>query len=233
MSTLQARFEREAIPLIDRLSAGALRLTHNKQDAEDLVQETMLRAYAGFHTFREGTNLNAWLFRIMHNNWINQYRKKQRRLAEISVEQISDRHVGAGGRCASGELRSAEVALMESLPDDEIKTALMTLRELSAEDVQTDADVERPDPLKRHRLRYQDSAQGEAERARVLAAGAAQQKRKNGGRERFAIEHADELAAVGFDQAWYSLGELSGQRRAVLARRCRRRVARRQRHRRR
>ena len=129
MSTLQARFEREAIPLIDRLSAGALRLTHNKQDAEDLVQETMLRAYAGFHTFREGTNLNAWLFRIMHNNWINQYRKKQRRLAEISVEQISDRHVGAGGRCASGELRSAEVALMESLPDDEIKTALMTLRE--------------------------------------------------------------------------------------------------------
>jgi DNA-directed RNA polymerase specialized sigma24 family protein len=78
MIDLDARFERDALPLIDRLFTGALRLTYNKQDAEDLLQETMLHAYAGFHTFREGTNLKAWLFRIMHNTWINQYRKKQR-----------------------------------------------------------------------------------------------------------------------------------------------------------
>jgi RNA polymerase sigma-70 factor (ECF subfamily) len=129
MIELDARFERDAIPLTDRLFAGALRLTRNKQDAEDLVQETMLRAYAGFHTFREGTNLKAWLYRIMQNTWINQYRKKQSRLAEVSVENITDQHAAADVLFASNRLRSAEVDALESLPDDEIKAALMTLRE--------------------------------------------------------------------------------------------------------
>jgi len=107
MSTLQARFEREAIPLIDRLSAGALRLTHNKQDAEDLVQETMLRAYAGFHTFREGTNLNAWLFRIMHNNWINQYRKNSVGWPRSQLSRSATGTWGLGG----GVLRASCVQL--------------------------------------------------------------------------------------------------------------------------
>jgi RNA polymerase sigma-70 factor, ECF subfamily len=129
MNELDARFARDAIPLLDRLYTGALRLTHNKQDAEDLVQETMLRAYTGFHTFREGTNLKAWLYRIMHNTWINQYRKKQHRPTEISVEDVTDHHVVADALCASSRLRSAEVAALESLPDHEIKAALMTLRE--------------------------------------------------------------------------------------------------------
>ncbi|OBA82028.1 RNA polymerase subunit sigma [Mycobacterium sp. 1164966.3] len=129
ITELNMRFERDAIPLIDRLFAGALSLTRNKQDAEDLVQETMLRAYAGFHTFREGTNLKAWLYRILQNTWINQYRKKQSRLAEIPVEYITDQHMAADVLLTSARLRSAEVDALESLPDDEVKAALMTLRE--------------------------------------------------------------------------------------------------------
>lgn len=129
MTESDSRFENDVVPLADRLFAGALRLTRNKQDAEDLVQETMLRAYSGFHTFREGTNLKAWLYRIMHNTWINQYRKKQSRLAEFAVDNITDLHAAADAMLGSSTFRSAEVDALESLPDDEIKAALMTLRE--------------------------------------------------------------------------------------------------------
>jgi RNA polymerase sigma-70 factor (ECF subfamily) len=129
MIELDARFQRDAIPLLDRLFVGALSLTRNKQDAEDLLQETMLHAYTGFHTFREGTNLKAWLYRIMHNTWINQHRKKQHRPAEISVEDITDHHVAADVLRVSSRPCSAEVTALESLPDHEIKAALMTLRE--------------------------------------------------------------------------------------------------------
>src|SRR5262245_51699809 len=120
MNELDARFVRDAVPLLDRLYTGALRLTHNKQDAEDLVQETMLRAYSGFHTFREGTNLKAWLYRVMHNTWINQYRKKLHRPTEVSVEDITDQIFAADVLGAPSRLRSAEVAVLESLPDHEI-----------------------------------------------------------------------------------------------------------------
>src|SRR5262245_28061311 len=83
---LAARFERDAIPMLDRLFAAALRITRNQHDAEDLVQETMLCAYTRFHTFQEGTNLKAWLYRILHNTWISQYRKKQRRPREVIAD---------------------------------------------------------------------------------------------------------------------------------------------------
>lgn len=129
MNEFDARFENDAIPMTNGLYAAALRLTRNKQDAEDLVQETVLRAYSGFHSFHEGTNLNAWLRRIMQNTWINQHRKKQSRLTEISVENITDVNAAAAVLLASNRLRSAEVDALESLPDDEIKAALMTLRE--------------------------------------------------------------------------------------------------------
>jgi RNA polymerase sigma-70 factor (ECF subfamily) len=86
---LAARFQRDAIPLMDHLFGGALRLTRNRDDAEDLVQETMLRAYKGFRTFRAGTNLKAWLYRILNNTWISNYRKQQRRPAEVPVEHIT------------------------------------------------------------------------------------------------------------------------------------------------
>jgi RNA polymerase sigma-70 factor (ECF subfamily) len=123
---LAARFERDAIPMIDRLFTGALRLTRSSEDAEDLVQETMLRAYAGFHSFREGTNLKAWLYRIMQNIWINQYRKKQRQVVEVSVENL-DYHELAAAAQSSTCMGSAELAALESLPDNEIQAALLSL----------------------------------------------------------------------------------------------------------
>jgi RNA polymerase sigma-70 factor, ECF subfamily len=125
---LAAQFERDAIPLIDRLFAGALRLTRCSEDAEDLVQETMLQAYKAFGSFREGTNLKAWLYRIMHNSWIDQHRKKQRRVIEVSVENI-DEHTQAAAAYFSTCMSSAEVAALESLPDPEIQSALLSLRE--------------------------------------------------------------------------------------------------------
>ena len=123
-----ARFERDAIPLIDRLFAGALSLTRCSADAEDLVQETMLRAYRGFASFDEGTNLRAWLYRIMQNSWINQYRKTQRRVVEVSVGNVDEYRLAAtahSSTCTS----SAEVAALESLPDNEIQAALLSLPE--------------------------------------------------------------------------------------------------------
>lgn len=128
---LAACFERDVIPLRNRLYHIALRLTRNKQDAEDLVQETILNAYAGFRTFREGTNLMGWLYRIMHNSWINSCRKKRRRQAEVSVGSISDDQLAAYAVRTVNEVRSAEVTALESLPDTEIKAALMSLHEES------------------------------------------------------------------------------------------------------
>ena len=85
---LTARFERDAIPLLDQLYGGALRMTRNPADAEDLLQETMVKAYAGFRSFRAGTNLKAWLYRILTNTYINSYRKKQRQPLESDSAEI-------------------------------------------------------------------------------------------------------------------------------------------------
>jgi RNA polymerase sigma-70 factor (ECF subfamily) len=84
------RFQAEAIPMLDSLYAGALRMTRNPADAEDLLQETMMRAYRSFDRFEEGTNLKAWLFRILTNAYINTYRKKQREPQKISQDEIED-----------------------------------------------------------------------------------------------------------------------------------------------
>jgi RNA polymerase sigma-70 factor (ECF subfamily) len=92
---LTARFERDAIPLMNQLYGGALRMTRNPADAEDLVQETMVKAYAGFRSFREGTNLKAWLYRILTNTYINSYRKKQRQPAEYPTDEITDWQLAA------------------------------------------------------------------------------------------------------------------------------------------
>jgi RNA polymerase sigma-70 factor (ECF subfamily) len=86
----KARFQAEALPLLDSLYGGALRMTRNPADAEDLVQETMLRAYRSFDRFEAGTNLKAWLFRIMTNAYINTYRKKQREPRKVSSDEIED-----------------------------------------------------------------------------------------------------------------------------------------------
>jgi RNA polymerase sigma-70 factor (ECF subfamily) len=126
---LTARFERDAIPLMNQLYGGALRMTRNPADAEDLVQETMVKAYAGFRSFREGTNLKAWLYRILTNTYINNYRKKQRQPAEYPTDEITDWQLAANAEHTSTGLRSAEVEALENLPDSEIKEALQALPE--------------------------------------------------------------------------------------------------------
>ena len=122
---LTARFERDAIPLIDQLYGGALRMTRNPADAEDLVQETMVKAYSGFRSFREGTNLKAWLYRILTNTYINSYRQP----AEYPTDEITDWQLASNAEHSSTGLRSAEVEALEALPDTEIKAALQALPE--------------------------------------------------------------------------------------------------------
>ena len=126
---LTARFERDAIPPMDQLHGGALRMTPNPADAEDLLQETMVKAYSGFRSFREGTNLKAWLYRILTNTYINGYRKKQRQPAEYPTEQITDSQLAATASHSSTGLRSAELEALENMPDSEIKEALEALPE--------------------------------------------------------------------------------------------------------
>lgn len=126
---LSARFERDAMPLLDRLYTGALRMTRNHTDAEDLLQETMLKGYAGFHSFQPGTNLKAWLFRIMTNTWISSYRRAQRLPAESLCDRLTDSQIIGVYRHSSSELGSAEAAVLAALPDDEIVEALMALPE--------------------------------------------------------------------------------------------------------
>ena len=123
------RFERDAIPVMDRLYGAALRMTRNPADAQDLVQDTMVRAYVGFGSFRDGTNLTAWLYRILTNTYINTYRKKQCRPAERLTDEVTDWQQAACARHTSTGLRSAEVEALESLPDSEINAALQALPE--------------------------------------------------------------------------------------------------------
>jgi RNA polymerase sigma-70 factor (ECF subfamily) len=112
---------------MNQLHAHARRITRNAVDAEDLVQETMLRAYAGFDTFCEGTNLRAWLFRIMTNTYINCGRRAQRRPSEYLTNQISDRQLAAHDRHSARETRSAELDALDALPDYELADAMATL----------------------------------------------------------------------------------------------------------
>jgi RNA polymerase sigma-70 factor (ECF subfamily) len=128
-AALTERFERDAIPLLDQLYGGALRMTRNPADAEDLLQETMVKAYAGFRSFKEGTNLKAWLYRILTNTYINSYRKKQRQPAQYPTDEITDWQLAATAEHTSTGLRSAEVEALEALPDNEIKEALQALPE--------------------------------------------------------------------------------------------------------
>ncbi|MGI9003320.1 MAG: sigma-70 family RNA polymerase sigma factor [Pseudonocardia sp.] len=122
-----ARFERDAMPLLDQLYGAALRMTRNPADAEDLVQETFLKAYSAFATFRAGTNLKAWLYRILTNTYINGYRKKQRQPLQQPTDEITDWQIAQAGEHTSRGLPSAEVEALDRLPDDAVKAALQQL----------------------------------------------------------------------------------------------------------
>ena len=124
-----ARFERDALPLLDQLYSAAMRMTRNPADAEDLVQETFAKAFSAFHQFKPGTNLKAWLYRILTNTFINSYRKKQREPQQSMSEDVEDWQLARAASHTSTGLRSAEMEALEHLPDSQVKDALQRLPE--------------------------------------------------------------------------------------------------------
>ncbi|WP_246469755.1 sigma-70 family RNA polymerase sigma factor [Streptomyces olivoverticillatus] len=123
------RFERDALTFLDQMYSAALRMTRNAADAEDLVQETYAKAYASFHQFRDGTNLKAWLYRILTNTFINSYRKKQREPLRSASEEIEDWQLARAESHMSTGLRSAESQALDHLPDSDVKEALQAIPE--------------------------------------------------------------------------------------------------------
>jgi len=123
------RFERDALVFLDQLYPAALRMTRNPADAEDLIQETFAKAFASFHQFREGTNLKAWLYRILTNTFINSYRKKQREPQVSPAEEIEDWQLARAESHTSAGLRSAETVALDHLPDSDVKEALQAIGE--------------------------------------------------------------------------------------------------------
>jgi RNA polymerase sigma-70 factor, ECF subfamily len=123
------RFEDDVLPFLDQLYAAGMRMTRNPADAEDLVQETFAKAHASFHQFQAGTNLKAWLFRILTNTFINSYRKRQREPQRSGTEEIEDWQLARAASHSSSGLKSAETEALERLPDSDIKAALQALPE--------------------------------------------------------------------------------------------------------
>jgi len=124
-----ARFETDALQYLDQLYSAALRMTRNPSDAEDLVQETFAKAFAAFHQYRPGTNLKAWLYRILTNTYINSYRKKQRQPQQSDAQEIEDYQLHRAESHSSTGLRSAEAAALDHLPDSDVKDALQAIPE--------------------------------------------------------------------------------------------------------
>ena len=126
-----ATFAEQAMPLMSSLYTAALRMTRNPADAEDLVQETYLKAYRAFASFETGTNLKAWLYRILTNTYINAYRAKKRRPEQADVDDVEDlylyRHLGGLEGATAG--RSAEDELLDHLTEGEVKEAIEELPE--------------------------------------------------------------------------------------------------------
>ena len=127
----QATFAEDAMPLMDGLYSAAMRMTRNATDAEDLVQETYLKAFNAYERFETGTNLKAWMYRILTNSYINAYRKKQRRPEESDIDDIEDLYLyrRLGGAESAVLSRSAEDELLEMFGEDEVKLALEDLPE--------------------------------------------------------------------------------------------------------
>jgi RNA polymerase sigma-70 factor (ECF subfamily) len=124
-----ARFERDALQYLDQLYSAALRMTRNPTDAEDLVQETFAKAFASFHQYEPGTNLKAWLYRILTNAYINTYRKKQREPQQSQTDEIEDWQIARAESHTSSGLRSAEAEALDRLPDSDVKDALQRIPE--------------------------------------------------------------------------------------------------------
>ena len=127
-SDRNTRFERDAIVFMDQLYAAALRYTKNPEDARDLVQDTYLKAFNSFHQFEEGTNLRAWLYRVLTTTFINSYRKDQRR-PQLAAGELEDWQLDEAQSHTSDLGKSAEAEALENLPDSDIKRALQEIPE--------------------------------------------------------------------------------------------------------
>ena len=127
----QAHFSELAMEYMGSLYSAALRMTRNPADAEDLVQETYLKAYRGFGSFREGTNLKAWLYRILTNTFINSYRARKRRPEQTDIDDVEDLYLyrRLGGLEAASAGRSAEEEVMEHFTEGDVKAAVEALPE--------------------------------------------------------------------------------------------------------
>nr|WP_283248151.1 sigma-70 family RNA polymerase sigma factor [Leucobacter rhizosphaerae] len=126
---LEQRFTAEALPLLDQLYGAAMKMTRNPPDAQDLVQETFMKAFSAFGSFEEGTNLKAWLYRIMTNSYINTYRKKQREPYLGAVDELEDWQLGGAESTTAMSARSAEAEAIDRTPDAVVSDALNALPE--------------------------------------------------------------------------------------------------------
>lgn len=124
-----ANFEEQALPFLDQLYGAALRMTRNHADAEDLVQETYLKAFSSFHQYQEGTNLKAWLYRILTNTYINSYRKAQRSPKRAHTDTVEDWQMSQAADYAGTELKSAEAEALDNLPNETFQAAFDKLPE--------------------------------------------------------------------------------------------------------
>lgn len=125
----RARFERDALQYVDQLYSAAMRMARNPADAEDLVQEAYTKAYSAFHQYKPGTNLKAWLYRILTNTYINLYRKRQREPLRSSTDTVEDWQMAKAAEHTSTGLRSAEAEALDHLPDSDVKQALQAIPE--------------------------------------------------------------------------------------------------------
>lgn len=125
----RARFERDAMVYVDQLYSAAMRMARNPSDAEDLVQEAYTKAFSAFHQYKPGTNLKAWLYRILTNTYINLYRKRQREPLQSNADSVEDWQLARAESHTSRGLRSAEADALDHLPDSDVKKALQAIPE--------------------------------------------------------------------------------------------------------
>jgi RNA polymerase sigma-70 factor (ECF subfamily) len=129
VSDPRREFEEQAIPFMDQLYAAAMRMTRNPADAADLVQETFVKAYGSWSTFAQGTNLKAWLYRILTNTYINIYRKKQREPFQGTIDELEDWQLGGAESTTASHSRSAEAEAIDRMPASVVKDALQAVPE--------------------------------------------------------------------------------------------------------
>ncbi len=125
----RAEFEEQALPFMDQLYGAAMRMTRNPADAADLVQETFVKAFASWATFTQGTNLKAWLYRILTNTYINTYRKKQREPYQGTIDDLEDWQLGGAESTTATSTRSAEAEAIDRMPASVVKDALQSIPE--------------------------------------------------------------------------------------------------------